>query len=404
MRGYIGWCEGTNSAETGRGCALRARQGLPAGVRPGWAIAFCGGRLEPAVTFAALRQALGGVPVIGGAAVGAITRERSSYSGFECAVAVFPNSAPKPILLVEGDLREGERETGRRLGARVRAATGGKAAPVLLLYDSVKSAPPPTLHPGSEILDGLYDGLEGSEVHLFGGGTISDFNLHASFVFDGHRVARHVAVAAILPDFVGVRTTILHGCMPSSGFLEVTGVAGAAITALNGRPALDVLEEILGYRIDAGNAGALSLEVTLGEKQGDPFAAYDESAYVSRLIVRADAETRALVLFEPDFKVGSRVQFMTRDNQHMLASVRRRVGAVMEELEGEDCLLALYIDCAGRTRSFSGSQVEEAAVLIDHCRPEIPLLGFYSGVEIAPLMGRSRPLDWTGVLSVLYAR
>jgi len=26
------------------------------------------------------------------------------------------------------------------------------------------------------------------------------------------------------------------------------------------------------------------------------------------------------------------------------------------------------------------------------------LLGFYSGVEIAPFLGRSRGLDWTGVL------
>jgi hypothetical protein len=31
----------------------------------------------------------------------------------------------------------------------------------------------------------------------------------------------------------------------------------------------------------------------------------------------------------------------------------------------------------------------------------IPLLGFYSGVEIAPLLKKSRGLDWTGVLLVL---
>jgi len=28
------------------------------------------------------------------------------------------------------------------------------------------------------------------------------------------------------------------------------------------------------------------------------------------------------------------------------------------------------------------------------------LLGFYSGVEVAPLLGKSRGLDWTGVLLV----
>lgn len=32
---------------------------------------------------------------------------------------------------------------------------------------------------------------------------------------------------------------------------------------------------------------------------------------------------------------------------------------------------------------------------------DVPLLGFYSGVEIAPLMGKSRGLDWTAVLLIL---
>ena len=74
-------------------------------------------------------------------------------------------------------------------------------------------------------------------------------------------------------------------------------------------------------------------------------------------------------------------------------------------------MFALYIDCAGRTSAFSGADVEEAAILqyrqsaradLEQAElgPETPLLGFYSGVEIAPLLGRSRPLDWTGVLTL----
>jgi hypothetical protein len=32
---------------------------------------------------------------------------------------------------------------------------------------------------------------------------------------------------------------------------------------------------------------------------------------------------------------------------------------------------------------------------------DTPLFGVYSGVEISPLLGKSRGLDWTGVLLVL---
>ena len=41
---------------------------------------------------------------------------------------------------------------------------------------------------------------------------------------------------------------------------------------------------------------------------------------------------------------------------------------------------------------------EIQSVLNEH---DVTLLGFYSGVEVAPLLGRSRGLDWTGVLLVL---
>ena len=41
-------------------------------------------------------------------------------------------------------------------------------------------------------------------------------------------------------------------------------------------------------------------------------------------------------------------------------------------------------------------------MLLDEIAIQAPLLGFYSGVEIAPVdKMRSRPLDWTGVLTVL---
>ncbi len=36
--------------------------------------------------------------------------------------------------------------------------------------------------------------------------------------------------------------------------------------------------------------------------------------------------------------------------------------------------------------------------------PGVPFGGFYSGVEVAPFDGYSRPLDWTGVLVVLRRR
>jgi len=88
----------------------------------------------------------------------------------------------------------------------------------------------------------------------------------------------------------------------------------------------------------------------------------------------------------------------------MITSARRNSSELMEQIktDGKKPILGIYIDCAGRTAEYSNATTEEAAevqkVLNQY---ETPLLGFYSGVEIAPFLQKSRGLDWTGVLMVL---
>jgi small ligand-binding sensory domain FIST len=98
------------------------------------------------------------------------------------------------------------------------------------------------------------------------------------------------------------------------------------------------------------------------------------------------------------------VQIMSRNNQLMIDSVRQQTRRLLASVNQARPLFALYIDCAGRSSAFSGAEEEEAAILQAELGPDIPLLGFYSGVEVAPLLGQSRPLDWTGVLTLLTLR
>jgi hypothetical protein len=222
-------------------------------------------------------------------------------------------------------------------------------------------------------------------------------------VFDGRDVAKHAAVAVVFPASVAEETMILHGCRPVSTFMEITRIDGAEVYELDGQPALEVIERMLGVRLDGSGGQSLSLMATLGVKQGDPFAPYDENAYVNRLILHANRSTGSVTIFEPDFDRGTRVQVMARDNALMLDSVRNGMAAMNLRARRER-FLGLYIDCAGRASAKSGAAVEEADLVRHGLDPSIALLGFYSGVEIAPFVGYSRPLDWTGVLTVLRRR
>jgi small ligand-binding sensory domain FIST len=106
------------------------------------------------------------------------------------------------------------------------------------------------------------------------------------------------------------------------------------------------------------------------------------------------------MLFEADFRRGSRVQLMLYDPARMFESARQQTTALLAALGKREPLFGLYIDCAGRSTTFSSLYDDETAPIRQQVATRCPLLGFYSGVEIAPILGRSRPLDWTGVLAL----
>jgi len=395
----IGFEKGYDAFSVGRTAAGLALEGLAPGAVPRWALVFSGGRHDPEPLLEGLRSRLGTVPVLGGSGVGIITNDFLGYSGFETVVAVFDDSLPEPGILSAGNLDQGEREAGYELGRKIREASrDGDAA--VLLYDSVRHFPPPVLNVGSCLMEGIRDGMKERDVTLLGAGLVGDLQMSRSYVFDGRRVVKNTAAAVILPSRISSRSVIMHGCVPASSFMEITRIRGPVVYELDGRPALDVLCERMGIRADTGLCEDLPLVATLGQKHGDPFAPYDESRYVNRLIVTVNREDRSVTLFEADFQPGTQVQIMARDNRLMLESVRRGTRKLLDSLGSSSPVWALYIDCAGRTSAFSGSQMEEASLLQEELGSRVPLVGFYSGVEVAPLLGVSRPLDWTGVLTV----
>jgi hypothetical protein len=250
------------------------------------------------------------------------------------------------------------------------------------------------------LLDGLYEGLGDSQPLVIGAGILADLGLSSGYVLDGRKACRHAAVAVVLPLSLAGQVAIMHGCVPASPFLEITRIEGARVLELDGRPALTVVEERLRVsRTELMDRQPLP-SLTLGQKHGDPYAPFNDGQYVNRLVIAVDPADDALVLFEADFQVGSRVQLMAYEPWRMIESAREQTQSLLASLPPQPLLFGLYIDCAGRSTAFSGMEEDEAAPVRQQIGAQCPLLGFYSGVEIAPFMGRARPLDWTGVLAV----
>jgi hypothetical protein len=399
-RSGVGYTDTTESAEAGRRSAEKAMANGSL-ERSDFTVAFCGGNHDPIDFLKGVKDVVGESTLVGGTAVGVITNEKSSYGGYEAGVAAVSSDTMRFDAVSVGGLKESEESAGEELGRLLAGRTAEDAQAILLFYDSVKSTPPLTVNLASQLIRGVERGLGDSHAPVLGAGMLKDYQWSGSHVFADDRAMTQHAVGVVISGNCSVRHAISHGCEPASDYHTITRIDGPVVRELDGRPALDVIEDIIGAGA-ARDWQQYSLLVTLGANYGDdPYGDYDENQYVNRLIAAANPDDGSVVLFESDFGPGERVQVMRRSNEHMLSSAREMSRGVLAGLGDAEPFLALYIDCAGRTSGFSGAGTEEGAIIQEMVGSRMPLLGFYSGVEIAPFMGGSRALDWTGVLVVL---
>ena len=359
-------------------------------------------RHNPQQFLAGVRAVLGPQPqLLGTYAVGVITNDCLGYDGYQCGVAVLASTTIQVNLFLEENLAGNEYACGHALAQQVLSQVYEEPPTLLFFYDSVnRTTGRFRMNMGTPLLAGMSAALGGHWPAAAGAGTMGDMQFRESFQWFNDRVLSCAATALVLSGGgVQLHQVIMHGCRPASAYHTVTKAEGSLILEIDHRPAASLLADIVG----AGSG--LAFEdygwfITLGVNKGDKWGPFQEEAYANRMCVGVDRQRQALIMVEPDLVEGSEIQLMRRtfDFEYIYAETQRLLAGIAAV--GRRPLLAFYIDCAGRAGAYSGNDQEEARE-VQKALGAIPLLGFYTGVEIAQLpSGSVVPLDWTGVLCI----
>lgn len=332
-------------------------------------------------------------PIVGGGMAGVITNNCFGYIGDHVGLAAFWFESIKCQIFTEAGLRESEKAVGERLGKRFAEAGITPDSSILLFYDAVdRTQGNLRLLMATPLLEGIEKSL-GFLPKLLGAGMMGDHSCTSSIKqWIGHGLGEHQAVALLFDGGLRIDNAIMHGCYPSTGYYTITKAEKQVILEIENQPALEFLQNILGSGLKPEEYG---LFVTLGVNEDERWGEFREENYAARLVLSIDKERSGIVMFEPDMVEGTRFQIMQRTLN--LNYIPSKIEALFANLQNRRPVFALYINCAGRAAGFSGKDIEDAYVVQDSIRNRVPLLGTYSGVEIAPVKGRSRALDWTGV-------
>lgn len=178
---------------------------------------------------------------------------------------------------------------------------------------------------------------------------------------------------------VAVATRLTQGCTPFPGRFRVTACEENIIATLDGRPALDVLKEVIGKE-------KVSILVGL------PVPGSDTGDYTARNLVGVDPKNKLIAIGEV-VEPGSELIFCKRDG----AAARADLARILQELKSVAPAPrgALYYSCVARGEHMFGSRGAELG-LIRQTLGEVPLVGFFCNGEIS----RDRLYGYTGVLTL----
>lgn len=332
----------------------------------------------------------------GGHTVGIISNDFLDYSGYQFGIALLEIDPENFNLFHHGRLNEdGPFEVGRRIGKSIHELDVKKSDDMLLLYDSVdRSEGYFQLNMAVPLLNGIAEHIQ-SIPHVAGFGMSGDMKGSPGKQWINDTLDDQQAIGFHLKDGLKMHSTVMHGCKPMGIYHTITESNGAEILGIDGKPALDAVAEILGHDVEE-HWKKYSFYLTLGVNKGEKFGSFKEENYVNRLCLKVNKERRSLFVFEPDLKPGTEFQLMRRDVS--LQYVYDRTAALLNEIDGKP-VFAFYIDCAGRASAYSGMHEEEGLAVVESIE-DIPMLGVYTGVELATINDEIRALDWTGVLCI----
>lgn len=335
--------------------------------------------------------------LIGGYTVGVITNDFLAYEGHQVGAAVLASDTVRHTLFLERSLDRGEHEVGRALGQRIRAADYDGEPNLVFMYDGVRSGSESgmALNMATPLIEGMQETL-GEWPRTAGLGMFGDLAANPTWQFFDDGVHQQAVAAWLTHGGLRMDSIIMHGCKPSGAYHTITATDGPVVLEIDGKPALEMVETMLGPGVDIGWE-EYPLFVTLGVNKGEKFGPFHEEEYANRLCMAVDTERKALVMFEPDLVAGSDVQLMRRSMD--FEYIGRRAHELLSRLNGRVPVFALYIDCAGRAATYAGTEREEAEE-VQRAMGDIPLFGMYTGVEIARVGPQMQALDWTGVLCV----
>ncbi|MBI4769353.1 MAG: FIST C-terminal domain-containing protein [Chloroflexi bacterium] len=365
---------GSGKAFDGREAgAIAAREALARGgiSDASLVIVFASSRYSQEQVLAGVASVVGDSAVVGCSTAGEITA-RGSAERSVAVMALAGTDLVFRLCLGEG-IAEDAREAGRRVARAVLA--GGKpetARALMILPDGLAGN-------GADIVRGVQDEL-GAAFPIVGGSAGDDYLFEKTYQLYNRKVLSGAVPGVLFAGKLNLGIGVRHGWQPLGQHRTVTRAEGARLYELDGRPAVSIYEDYFGKDAEELRREPLA-RMALVYPLGIPGEGANEYLIRDPLRVEEDGS----IVCAAEIPQGTPVRLMIGSNDQAVEAARHAASQALEALAGARPKAAIIFNCIARKKLLGRRADEEIRAIREVLGEDVPLIGFYTYGEQAPL-------------------
>lgn len=334
-----------------------------------------------------IRHVTGAKTVVGASGCGILTEETEVERHTGIGVLVLKSDSIDTASFLVPNLQESSLRAGENAAQIIKERI---QAELILLFPDPFSFQSPLFFDGFENAYGY--------VPMIGGAAAEDSRETKTYQMEGHQVSYDAVCGLALGGKFRFETGITHSCRPFGEALKITRADGNAIYEIDGRPAYDILLESISH-IEFPDPDQIFQNIFLGLPLKNFQTDFSSDQYLVRNIMGVNAKKGVLTCTSPVLE-GEFVTFTFRNPDLARQDLRLMLQDLKERLAPFKPAMGFYFNCCARGQNLYGKQGEDVAIIREYF-PNVPVVGFFTYGELAPIDHVNHLHHHSGVLTLL---
>jgi len=222
----------------------------------------------------------------------------------------------------------------------------------------------------------------GKNFPIMGGSAGDDFLFQKTYQYYNDQVLTNAMVGIGLSGKFSFGVGVRHGWEPIGLPMKVTKAVGGKLIEVNNRPALSIYEDYFGKKAEElikEPIARMAYTYPLGMSvEGSP-----------ELLIRdvVIANEKGEITCAAEIPEGSEIRLMLGDYEKAIQAAKEAAENALAQLKGTKPKAIFVFNCVARYKLLGARIGEEIAAIQNVLGKEVPLIGFYTYGEQAPLAG-----------------